>query len=301
MVKAMRGQGLHGGVLRGSVLSSLARYGVMRRCLAWLGIVRSCPVRFRDVMRGLSWRGRVLHGRAWHGEVLYSKVRHGLIEVLRGLALYSTVLSCPVRLCKASGKVFRGLVSHGGAGSCPAGSGGVWLCKVRRFMVRSGCVGWATVERGFVLQGTALFWQGGVEQSEVRYGKLSLWPGEVRLCVVGFVGALYSRVRSYCGVVWNVEALHSIVKFCPVKHCMVKFAKALRGGVLHGLDWRGSVGRCLVRLAKVIFRHGTVGSCFVRLCAVGQALVRHHYGLVWPCEVGRCIARFASVFMGMEV
>jgi len=220
---------------------------------------------------------KVVHGQGWGGGVLWgsvlsSKARLGVI--LRGLALYGTVLSCPVRLSKVvSGEVFRGVALHGGVGSCPAGSSGAWLGKVRRFIARSGCAGWATVERGFVWQGTALSWQGGVEQSEVRYGKLSSWLGEVLFGVVGFIGALYSKVRSYCGMVWSVEALHRIVEFCPVKYCMVLRAKALS---------RLSIVRC-----------GTVQSGFARLRAVGQALLRRHLGFVWSCDVGRCMASFA--------
>lgn len=160
MVKVFFGQVWPCGVLWSPVLSSLARQG-----LSWLGIVRPCPVRYRDV-----WLG--------------------FIMVLRGLALYSTVLSCPVRSVKARcGRPFRGMVSRGGAGSCPAGSGGVWLGKVRRFLVRSGSVGRGTVERGFVWLGKALWlawWRGClVRLAEVIFRRGIVESGFARLRAVG--------------------------------------------------------------------------------------------------------------------
>jgi len=152
-------------------------------------------------------------------------------------------------------KVFRGVVSHGGAGSCPAGSGGVWLCKV-----------------------------------------LS-WFGEVLLCVVGWIGVLFSKVRSYCGVAWSVEALHGVVKFGPAKYSVagsgvfwsgdVRRGAVLYSAVWHAkaLFWQGGVEQSEVHQAKLSLRCGivrrrTVVSGFARLCAVGQALVRHYFGTV---------------------
>jgi len=258
--------------------------------------VRSCPARLRNV-------------------------RQGLITVLRGLSLHGTVLSCPVRLVKVmSAEVFRGVVSYGGAGSCPAGSSGAWFSRVRRFMVRSGCAGWATVERCFVLYGKVRFYrgvvwrcpvwccgEGGVLHSKVRsycgmvwrcpvwlcgvqwgtvlQGKVLLWHGLEGWCGAKRGSAQHGLVSFYCGVVWSVEALHGIVKFCPVKHCVAGLGIILvwcgdvrwgagrsclvrhaelsfwQGGVLNGIAWRGSVGRCFVE------------SGLVRLGAVGQALL----------------------------
>jgi len=205
----------------------------------------------------------VLIGGAKYCMVLSSLVRRGLIDVLRGIALHGTVLSGPVRLSKATfGKAFRGVVSCGGAGSCPAGSSGVWLCKVRRFMARSGCAGRTTVERGFVFHGKVF--------------RGMVWSCDVLFGAVGFIGALYSKVRSYCGVVWSREALHGIVEFGPVKHCVAGHAKAL--------------------LRSGMVRYGTVRSGFARLRAVGQAQLS--LGFVWSGEVGRCIVKRASALFG---
>jgi len=180
---------------------------------------------------------KAMHGQGWVG------------GVLRG-----SVLSSKARLGAID--VLRGLAWHGGAVSGPVGSSGVWLCKLRHYY---GFVLRGRVERGFLWQGKAFR---GV-----------VWSRDVLLGAAGFIGALYSKVRSYCGVVWSVEALHGIVKFCPVKHCMVLRAKALS------------------RLS--ILRRGTVRSGFARLRAAGQALVRRHLGFVWSCDVGRCMASFA--------
>jgi len=270
---------VHSGARRGVVLSSLVRSGILWwagaswgrwgkvqlgtvwrglsfRGLALLGIVRSCPVRLRNVRLGSSFRSLVLHG---------------------------TVLSCPARLNKALyGEVFQGVVSSGGAGSSPAGSSGVWFGKVLCFVVRSCTAGWRTVERCFVWCGEELFRQGGLEQSEVHYGTLLLWFGEVLLGVVGFIGALYSKVRSYCGMVRSVEVLHGIVKFCPQKHSVVGFAKAL---LRHG-----------------IVRRSTVRSGFARLRAVGQALFwwgQVWFGTVLPGNVWRCDVWSGTSRLGM--
>jgi len=91
--------------------------------------------------------------------------------------LHSTVLSCPVRLRKAwFFEVWHGMVERG-----PVLLGQAVLCslrhsKVRRFMVRSGCAGWATVEWCFV-------WHG-----EVRFYCGMVWFGDVLFGVVGRVG-----------------------------------------------------------------------------------------------------------------
>jgi len=210
----------------------------------------------------------------------FCNVRHGLIEALRGMALYSTALSSPVWRSKVTfGEAFRGMVSPGGAGSGPDGSSGVWLCKVRCFLVRSCCAGRATAECGFV-------WFGKVFRGMVLFC-------EALIGVVGYRGLLHCLVRhgfikdpwvgSYCGVVWNCKALHSIVKFGPAKHCMVGLGAiwsgdVQRGGawsclVMHGkaLFWQGGAVQSEVQHAKVLLRHGTEGSGFARLRAVGQA------------------------------
>jgi hypothetical protein len=288
-----------GSAVLGEVSQGVAGCGVIWRCLVWLGIVRSCPVRLR-------------------------KAGRGFIDALRGLALYGTVLSCPVRLSKALFVgVFRGLALYGGAGSGPVGSCPVWLCKARRFLARSCMDVWGTVEWGLVLHakvspsvsrfgtvgqsgdnlgnvkrsevllsmvkrcdvsfGKALSWQGGAAQSEVHCAKVLLWFGEVLFCVAGFIGALYSKVRSYCGVVWNCDARYVVVKFCPVKHCYVRHAQALS---------RPGIVRC-----------GTVRSGFARLRAAGQALVSLRSGMVlhsWAlrCDVWPGVSRFGLVRKG---
>lgn len=198
---------------------SLARYGVM-----WLALVRSCPARLRNARQGIIGARRA--------KVEQSTLRHGFIRVLRCLAEWGPAL----------GQVLFGSVKYG---------------KVWKFMVRSAAVARGTVGRGFVWFGVlrccADRW-GKLLYGVVLRGKVLLWSGEVVLLgSVGWIGALYARVRSYCGVVWSREALHGIVKFGPVKHCTVMLAKAL-------------------------FRHGTVGSGFARLRA-GQGLVRRYFGI----------------------
>jgi len=244
--------------------------------------LRFCPARRSGVLPSLASQGAIRRGLEWLG----------------------IVRSCPVRLVEAMfAEVFRGMVSHGGAGSCPAGSSGAWFCRLWRFLVRSGCAGRAAAEwgfawhgkvrrfmerlcgagLGFVLHGKAISWQGGVEKSEVRHSAVwhsavLSWLGEVLFCIVGWIGALYSKVRSYCGMAWNREALHSMVKFCPVMYSVAVHAKALL--------------RC------GIVRYGRAESGFARLCVVGQALLRHYHGLAWPGEVGRCMVKRASAFFG---
>lgn len=92
--------------------------------------------------------------------------------------------------------------------------------------------------------------------------------GDVLLGVAGFVGVLYSMVRSYCGVVWSREARYGIAKFCPVKYCYARHAKALL--LRSGIVW------C-----------STVVSGFARLRAAGQALLS--FGLVSDARWGAAI------------
>lgn len=249
----------NGGVRCSVVLSSLARYSV-----SWLGLVRSCFARL-------------------------SNVRHGFS--LRGLALCGTVLSSPVRQCKAW--LAKVLLWCGGAGSGPVGSSPVWFCKARRFLERSCAVAWGKVERGFVLLGKVSFWQGGPVQSEVRYARL------------------------LCG-----DVLYAVAKFCPVKYCYVRHGKALlwlREVRFCSAGHRG-VLYCLALLRSGIPRYGTVGSGFARLRAVGQGLlllrsgvgkqgcvmrgavtcstVRSSSELFRLGQVLRCPARFCSVKSG---
>jgi len=165
-----------------------------------------------------------------------------------------------------------GIVLHCEVQSCLAKRGFArYYTKLSCGLERPGCAGRATVERGFV-------WQGKVRFFEV-------WSGLAMSCFVlwGVGGVLYSEARSCCGVAWNREALHGIVKFGPVKHCVARCAKAL--------------------LRSGIAMYGTVRFGLALLCAAGQALVRFYFGLarqggallstarqgkvfVRPCEVG---------------
>lgn len=79
---------------------------------------------------------------------------------------------------------------------------------------------------------------------------------------VGYCTVLHGE--EFRGMVWMREVLLRVVKFSPVKHCVVRLGKVLRG-----------IARCR-----------TVDPGFARLRAAGQALVRRHLGLVWPGEVG---------------
>jgi hypothetical protein len=69
--------------------------------------------------------------------------------------------------------------------------------------------------------------------------------------------------EAFRGMVLHREVLFRVAKLGPVKHCVVKFAKALCGIV-----------RCV-----------TEGSCLARLRAAGQALVSSRSGVVRCCEM----------------
>jgi hypothetical protein len=125
-------------------------------------------------------------------------------------------------------------------------------------MLEWGPVRLGQVRLGSAGLGKALSWKAGVVQSEVQYGKV------------------FGRLS--CGVAWIGEALQRVVKFCPVKHCVVFCAKALL--------WRG-----------------TVGSGFARLRAVGQGLVRFYFGLATQGGVLLSTARQgkASPYFGIAL
>jgi len=219
------------GVRRGVVLSSSARYGLL-----WLGLVRSsCPARLRNVRHGVIWRGLVWHRTVKPGPVWRCGVRQGFS--LRGLAFYNTVLSCPVRLCKALfGKLFRAVVSHGGVGTGPVGSSAVGLGRVWHYhgLARSCRAGRGTVGRSFVWQGLALSWQGGVEQSEVRHGKLLF---EVLFGLAGRSGVLQTKVFFRCGTVGSGFARLRAVGWGLLRHYLgfVRWSPARQGPVRLGV------------------------------------------------------------------
>lgn len=201
---------------------------------------------------GFSWRGKVLRGRAQRGEVLHGRVRHGFLW--RGMASFGTVMLCGPVLC---GKAWLFEACRGVAGWSPDRLGQAVLGKLRRLCCAD--------RRGKLLHGIVLF------------GKVLLWSGEALLGVVGLIGALYSKVRSYRGMVWSREALHCIAKFGPVKHGVAKLAKALfwRGWALHGFVLRGSAGQSLVNCGKVLFWKGGAGQSDV---LHAEALLRQSIG-----------------------
>lgn len=76
------------------------------------------------------------------------------------------------------------------------------------------------------------------------YGLIVVLSGVVGHGYVKKGGAMYSMVRylrRYCGIVWIGEALYSVVKLGPVKHCVVKLAKALFGEVVSCVGWSSEV------------------------------------------------------------
>jgi len=174
----------------------------------------------------------------WYCGVRRSVVLSSLARcsiLLRGLVLYGTVLSCPARLCKA-----------------------------RLFEVWRGMSQWGPVLLGQVRFGSAK--QGAVLSGGVKFGL-------VLSCRARRSAVLLGKVLR--GIAWLREALFRVVKFCPVKHCYVSYAKAL--------SWFGEVLFCAVGIggalhAEVLLRFGmvayrTVESGLALLRVAGQALV----------------------------
>jgi hypothetical protein len=99
--------------------------------------------------------------------------------------------------------------------------------------------------------------------------------GDVLFGLAGRVGVLYCMVRSYCGMVWNREVLHRVVKFCPVKYCYARHAKALlrRGQVWFCTALQSDVlcGKVLLRLFLVVW--SIVRRCSVCYCPVWFGMV----------------------------
>lgn len=204
--------------------------------------VLSCPARLCKAWLFEVWSGLSVWSPVLLGQVLLGSAGQGAIEVRRRMVLYGPAKRDALRQAISwRGKVLSGRVQHSEVLYCRVKRSSVGLGKVFHGLVRSCCAAWGSVERCFVLYGKVLSWQGGLEQREVQYGKVLLrrgivWSSDVLFGVAGFIGALYSKVRSYCGVVWNREALHRMVKFCPAKYCYARYAKAsLRlGGVKFG-------------------------------------------------------------------
>jgi hypothetical protein len=216
----------------------------VRQCSLGQRSVRSGRVLSSLARCGFSWRGKVLRGRLLHGEVLHGQVRHGVSW--RAMVSSGTVLSCPVR----SGKAEFFELWYGIAGWSPARLSQAVLGKLRRLCCADR---WGKLLHGIVL-----------------FGKVLLWSGEALLGGVGFIGALYSKVRSYCGMVWR---------------SLVNYGKAL--------FWKGGAGQSDVLYAEAplrqsIVRYGTVESGLARLRAVGQASLFLKWGMEWWGGVKYC-------------
>lgn len=138
--------------------------------------------------------------------------------------------------------------------------GSARFCKDRRFLVRPGCAGRASAGRGFALYGKVRFYL--------------VWFGDALFGVVGsrWGTALNGKVRSYCG-----EALHAVVKFCPVKHCYARHARVFRGGVEYCYALLGLVLYCEVRCALAL--SGGVKFGFALSSRVMCCKVWFHFGL----------------------
>jgi len=252
-----------------------------------LGIVLRSWVMDGEVMHGFSWRGTVLCGRAQYSEVLHGRVKRSSVGlgkasswqggVEKSEVRYSRVRCFLVRSCCAvwgsagrsfvwHGKVFRGFVWFSDVLFGVAGFIGVLHSKVSSYcgLVKSGRAARCEAGHGFAFYGKdfILVWSGDVLFGGVEKGRGSVLRSKVRsyyglvrflLGLVGRVGALYCKARPYCGVVWNREVLHRMVKFCPVKYCYVRSAKVLLwfGDAKYSL-----AGRCSACQGKALLRLG---------------------------------------------
>ena len=173
--------------------------------------------------------------------------------------MHVTVLSCPVRLSKVWQAVIEAW--YGIAGQCPVQLGQVQfgsakLCRVWRFLARSGCAGWATMEQCFV-------WRGGVFRGSAL----------LRRCMV-----------------WMREALNGVAKSGPVKHCYAWRGRLSSwfGEVLIGVVGRSGVllGRVLLRFGNVMW--GLARRSFVRQASVSLRLAAAVCGFVRPVRARFC-------------
>jgi len=130
-----------------------------------------------------------------------------------------------------------------------------------------------------------------------------VWSCEVLIGVVGFVGARLGKVKALLrrGVVWSVEALHSMVKFGPVKHCEAGLGAFWYGDVLWGGVWS-----CLVRHSKALLWLGEVKHSIAGRCSVRRGLALFWQGAVEQSEVRRAelllrrgIARSSTLVSGL--
>jgi len=239
MFKAMYRQVSYGGDSRGSVQSSLARHGVSCRGLALHRTALSCPVRYRKALqakafRAVAWYGGAGSGPAGSSGVWFSKLRQGISR--RGPA---AVGRCTLERCFVS----YGKLRHFVAWFSDVLFGVVELIGVMHSKVRFYCglawkdgVGKSELGPCVARLSKALFWQGGVEQSEAHIAELSLMSGMARH---GTVGSGFARLRAagqgllkyYLGLVLPCEVGRSVVKQGQV---LFGLGQARRGPVRQG-------------------------------------------------------------------
>jgi len=212
----------------------------------------SSGVAWGTVERCFVWLGKVFRGIEWFGDVLFGAV--GFIGALHGMAWSCKALS---RLCEALiDSVVHSVALH-----------------------------------GLARRAEALFWQGGVEQSDVLNSDVS-----------------QAKVLSRRGVVWSREALNGIVKFGPMKHCYARFSK------LHRFVARfGNVKWCLVSQGRVwvafsrscVVNKGSVGRGAAKCSRARLALALLRRGQVWlgtvlPSKAWYCevSSRFGRALLG---
>ena len=145
--------------------------------------------------------------------------------------------------------------------SCPAGSSGVWFCKARHFLARSGSAGWTTARH-----------------CVSRYGlvRSCLVPwGSVGYCTVWFCLA-----RHYFGRVVRCKARFSVLRHALFRRGTAGsgFARLCAAGQAMvrrhlGLVWPGEVGRCIARQGLGFMRSGVVTQGSVMRGAVSCGLV----------------------------
>lgn len=319
----------HGPVVCGGVLSGTLRKGiiVLRSSVArsslvmpgkvwstvileWFGLVRLCPVRLReagcafiDVLRGLlshctPWFGKLL---SWWSEPRLGKVLHGSVCFYRG-----TVLSCPVRLSKAS--FSKLLLWFGGAVFGPDGSSGVLfgtaICY--RGLVSSCSAGWCTLVRSLALQGKLLSRRGIVCNCEVlsgvvkyrpvkhcyvRSAKLLLWRGFGKV-KRGLVRLL--RARFYFGVVKQV----SVVRAAVMRGTARFSSELLRScEALLSIAWRSKAWSCGALFSEALSRRGQVWFGTVLWGDVWFGFAKRYFGYAMRCPVRLGQVKFGTALL----
>jgi len=254
------------------------------------------------------------------GDARLGVVRRCFISALRGLVLFGTVLSGPVRQYMAGFlEVWSGMAERSPARLGHVVIGSVKRCKVWRFVERFCFAGRSTLERGFALHGRVrsflvrlaaammgFVWQSGVLLGMALSGRGFAWSGEVLFGGVGLSGVLYCLALLRRGVAWSDEALHSVVKFGPAMYSVVSSGIIWPGDVNRGAAWdgaarqvkvsfwQGGVEQSEVHQAEPSLRIGKVKRCLVSCCSAGQALVSLLRG-----AVRRSIAGFGAVSLAL--